>query len=42
LLVAVFVLAFKKGYIVIEAVDEQEGKSQEENKDYNIRLLKLV
>jgi hypothetical protein len=36
LLVAVFVLAFKKGYVAIEAVDEQEGKSQEENQDYNI------
>jgi hypothetical protein len=35
-LVAVFVLAFKKVYIAIEAVDEQEGKSQEENQDYNI------
>jgi hypothetical protein len=37
-LVAVFVLVFKKGYIAIEAVDKQEGRaeSQEENQDYNI------
>jgi hypothetical protein len=44
LLVAVFVLAFKKGYVAIETVDEQEGRaaSQEENQDCNIRLLKLV
>jgi hypothetical protein len=36
LLVAVFVLAFKKGYIIIEVAEEQEGKDQEENQDYNI------
>jgi hypothetical protein len=35
-LVAVFVLVFKKGYIAIEAVDKQEGEGQEENHDYNI------
>jgi hypothetical protein len=29
--VAVFALAFKKGYIIIEVVEEQEGKDQEEN-----------
>jgi hypothetical protein len=32
----VFALAFKKGYITVEVVDEQEGKGQEENQDYNI------
>jgi hypothetical protein len=31
--VAVFVFSFKKVYIAIKAVDEQEGKSQEENRD---------
>jgi hypothetical protein len=36
LLVAVFVLVFKKGYIAIEAVDEQEGEGQEENNECNI------
>jgi hypothetical protein len=35
-LVTVFVFAFKKGYIAIEAVDEQEGEGQEENQDSNI------
>jgi hypothetical protein len=34
--VAVFVLAFKKVYIAKKAVDQQEGKSQEENRDKNI------
>jgi hypothetical protein len=29
-------LAFKKGYIIIEVAEEQEGKDQEENQDYNI------
>jgi hypothetical protein len=28
--------SFQKGYIAIEAIDEQEGESQEENQDYNI------
>jgi uncharacterized RDD family membrane protein YckC len=35
-IIAVFALAFKKGYITIETVDEEDKGQEENHDDYNI------